>query len=126
MLKGGRSVPIIGSTLRLSLVHNTGAAFGLLSSSSIILMVLATVAVLLFAVYGRRVASDPLRMGAVGLLLGGTLGNLSDRVRFGHVIDFIELSFWPTFNVADIAITIGAVLLAISLLRGHGTSSAGR
>lgn len=116
-LAGGRVIPLIGGYLGLSLAHNSGAAFGLLPSAGTALTLLAAVAAILLASYGRSLATGGVRAVTVALLLGGALGNLVDRLRFGHVIDFIASSFWPTFNVADIAITCGAALLAFSLFR---------
>ena len=81
---------------------------------------MAIVTIVLIAVYGIGMARAN-RVIAVGLALalGGAAGNLLDRLRLGHVIDFIDLHFWPVFNIADIAITCAAVLIVVALAREH-------
>ncbi len=113
----GRYVPIAGATFGIRLVQNTGMAFSLFQSAGPVLIGVTLVAVGAILYYSRRAAGvHPWMLLALSLQLGGALGNLVDRVRFGHVIDFLYLSFWPTFNVADIAITLGAGLLGYCLL----------
>ena len=110
----------------LTLVHttNTGVAFSALSGSTLLVTLLA-LAVLagLFAFFARH-ARRPLLWLAVGLVAGGALGNLIDRLRAGAVTDFIKLPDWPAFNLADSAITIGVVALVLLIGRG-GAESAG-
>jgi signal peptidase II len=111
--------------LNLVLVHNTGAAFGFLSSAGgwqnvfFIIVALAASAFILWMSW-RLSANDKLLAVALMLVLGGALGNLLDRLIHGYVIDFIDVYYgawhWPAFNVADSAITIGAVLLVIDAL----------
>lgn len=112
--------------LNLVLVHNTGAAFGLLSSAGgwqntffIIVAVAASVFILWMS--WRLSAKDKLLAIGLMLLLGGALGNLTDRLIYGYVIDFIDVYYrtwhWPAFNFADSAITIGAVMLALDALQ---------
>jgi len=111
--------------LRLTRVHNTGAVFGLFQGQSFALTIVALVGIvvfLLYALFGYRrfpyLDNMPNRV-AVGLILGGTVGNLIDRLspNLEGVTDFISIGFWPTFNIADSAVTIGAILFAYSLLR---------
>lgn len=109
--------------LALTYVRNTGAAFGLLASAPAHLrlpfLVLSTVlagAVLLW--FLRETPADRRwQVGALGGILGGAVGNLIDRLRYGEVIDFVDLHWaewhWPAFNVADAAITVGVVLLLV-------------
>ena len=108
---------------RLTHVHNTGASFGLFQGYSFIItiVVFIGIAFLLFWVLflHRRfplltTASSWL---ALGLILGGAVGNLIDRLRLGHVTDFIAVSIWPAFNVADSATVVGVIILIYSLLR---------
>ncbi len=114
---------VIGETLRLSLVYNPGAAFGLHLGpwSRGIFMVLTVIAlVVLWQLHRASRAGDWLRTVAVALVCGGAVGNLLDRLKSSRgVVDFIDVGIgsarWPTFNVADIAVTCGAVLLAIVL-----------
>ncbi|HET8862069.1 MAG TPA: signal peptidase II [Solirubrobacterales bacterium] len=111
----GERVDVWGP-LELTLAHNRGVAFGLASGGGVLLVAL-TVAALVFV--GVLFARDPTRRGmwvAVGLLAGGALGNLVDRVRAGEVTDYIDLLSWPPFNLADVAVTLGVVVLALSYL----------
>lgn len=112
----GEQVDVLGP-LKLTLAHNTGVAFGLAGGAGAGL-VLVTVAAL--GLIGYLFARDPLRRGmwvAVGLLAGGALGNLVDRIAAGEVTDYIEVGSWPPFNLADVAITCGVVLMVLIYLR---------
>lgn len=112
----GEQVDVLGP-LKLTLAHNTGVAFGLAGGAGAGL-VLVTVAAL--GLIGYLFARDPLRRGmwvAVGLLAGGALGNLVDRIVAGEVTDYIEVGSWPPFNLADVAITCGVVLMVLIYLR---------
>jgi len=107
---------------RLTHVQNTGAAFGLFQGQSFLLSIVAMVGIAVFLVYtlviyrGFPFLDNMPNRVAVGLVLGGTVGNLIDRLRFGYVTDFIDFGFWPAFNVADSAVTVGIILFAYSLL----------
>jgi signal peptidase II len=101
-------------TLRLNLSFNSGAAFGLGRGLGPVLVAVAIVVLVILLGLGRAAMARPVAAMALGLLLGGALGNLVDRVvrhHGGAVIDFIDFQWWPIFNVADMAITVGAVLL---------------
>jgi signal peptidase II len=113
-------VPVIPGVFYLVQVHNTGAAFGMLKDNNLFFMILASVALVLVAIFARRGAfSDaPSRFGAA-LLVSGVLGNLTDRILHGYVIDFLDVilpwyGHWPAFNVADSAICAAAALFLIS------------
>jgi signal peptidase II len=111
----GQHVDVLGP-LDFTLTHNRGVAFGLASGGGTALVAL-TVAALLFV--GVLFARNPTRPGmwvAVGLLAGGALGNLADRVRAGAVTDYIDVLGWPPFNLADVAITLGVLALALSYI----------
>lgn len=118
----GESLPETGF-FRLTHVHNTGAAFGLFQDQSTILTIAAIIgiAVLLFLVlfmYRRSHFLNTMPGNlSLGLILGGTVGNLIDRLSSGYVTDFIDIGFWPAFNLADSAVVVGAILLAYSLIR---------
>ena len=110
---------------RLTRVDNTGAAFGLFQGHSFALTIVALVGIAVFLIYAlfayRRfpfLDTMPNRV-ALGLILGGTVGNLIDRLNpnLNGVTDFISIGIWPTFNIADSAVTVGAILFAYSLLR---------
>ena len=119
-LSSGKKVPIIDGVLSLRLARNSGGIFGLLPGAEILFVTLTAIVVTLVIVWGVRSGEYPILFG---LVAGGGLGNLLDRIfrepalLRGHVVDFIELSFWPTFNVADSAISIGVLLLVIGGLR---------
>lgn len=113
-------VPVIPGFFYLVQVHNTGAAFGMLKDNNLFFMILATVALILVAVFALRgaFADAPSRFGAA-LLVSGVLGNLTDRILHGYVIDFLDVilpwyGHWPAFNVADSAICGAAALFLIS------------
>ena len=108
--------------LRITHVYNTGAAFGLFRDQSFILTIAALIGVVVVFVcifLSHRYLSflnSMLGKSALGLVLGGSVGNLIDRLRFGYVTDFIDFRVWPAFNIADSAITIGVILFAYCVL----------
>jgi signal peptidase II len=116
-------VPVLGDVFRLTYIYNPGAAFGLHLGdySRFIFLTLTVVAVIvLFLWYRATPWHDRLRLVAIAAVTGGALGNMIDRVRSSRgVVDFLDIGVggvrWPVFNVADIAVTVGAVLLALSL-----------
>ena len=98
-------------------VQNSGIAFGLFASATAIVIVLTGAAVIWMLVYfARSGARHPVLPVALGLVIGGSLSNLLDRVRLGHVTDFIDLRWWPAFNLADSFIVIGVGLLLAALV----------
>jgi signal peptidase II len=114
---------VFGEVFRLTLVFNRGAAFGLHVgpySRWVFLVLTAAALVILYRLYRQTGPNDRLRTLAIGLVCGGAVGNLIDRVRSSlGVVDFLDVGVgdlrWPTFNVADIAVSIGAILLAWAL-----------
>ena len=109
----------IGPVLTLRLSHNPGIAFGLGDRlpGALVIAVTATATVVLAVVAFR--GFFPSRVGA-GLLLGGAVGNLVDRVHGGTVVDFLDLGWWPSFNLADVALSVGcALMLLLSLRSSH-------
>ncbi|MDD3088379.1 MAG: signal peptidase II [Candidatus Omnitrophica bacterium] len=115
------SVPVLEGIFHLTLVRNTGAAFGFLNSRPLVFTVFSALAALIiFAVIALRIAvNSAVERFALALILGGTIGNLLDRVRLGYVVDFFDLKVWPVFNVADSFITVGAVMLAVTLIKSR-------
>lgn len=110
----GESFPIVRNIFHLTLVFNRGAAFGMFARNSGLFIIVSTFVTLLIIIsFIRHLSSRSLHRYRIPLLiiLGGTVGNLVDRLRFGFVIDFIDFRVWPVFNIADIAITTGAILL---------------
>jgi signal peptidase II len=145
-LRLGDTVRVVEGFLHFGYAENTGIAFGQLQEGGEfgrwMLAALAALAAAGVLVYFFRVkTADDRVLGACALLLAGIAGNLTDRVRLGHVVDFIELHLgsyqWPTFNVADAAICVGAGLLALDIIlegkregtkkgRGAGEERGGR
>jgi signal peptidase II len=135
-LKTGEVVRVFDGLLHFSYAENPGIAFGRLQEGGefgrwmlAVLAGLAVVGLLLYFFRTRR--TDDRLLGAIALLLAGVAGNLTDRVRLGHVIDFIDVFVgsyqWPTFNIADAAICVGAALLALDLiLEGRREARAAR
>lgn len=118
--------PLPGSgwqIFRITHTTNTGAAFGIFPQQGGIFILIAVVVVVAIVLYYRHLPEgDWLIRISLGLQLGGALGNLIDRLRFGHVVDFIDVGFWPIFNIADASISVGVVLIAYGLWRsdrGH-------
>lgn len=104
--------------IKLVNVRNTGVAFGQLQNAGAIVSVVIAIAIAALLVYFARNLSRPWIWLPTGMLLGGALGNIVDRVAEGAVIDFLKLPYWPAFNVADSAITIGVVVLVFVMERG--------
>lgn len=112
----GQQLEVFGP-IELTLVHNSGVAFGLASGGGTRLVLLTFLAL---AIVGFLFWRDPTRPGmwiAAGLLAGGALGNLADRVRADAVTDFVRIGSWPAFNLADVAVTAGVLALALSYLQ---------
>ena len=129
-----QSRTILDDFFDLTYVRNTGAAFGLFASvdSSMKAIVLNSVAVVVFLIvsaYALRSSHKSVRLQVgLALILGGAVGNLLDRVRFGYVVDFLDFSIsghhWPAFNVADSAICVGVGLLFLDMLRNESEGAA--
>lgn len=125
LLSIGEFFPIIRNVIHITLVHNTGIAFGLFKNQGIVFIVIPVIAVvlLIFNIYYYRQNGEALSrtyIVAFSLILGGAIGNLIDRIFYGYVIDFIDFQIWPVFNIADSAITIGAVIVAIKCFQVSG------
>lgn len=113
---------LVDGYLRITLSKNTGAIMGILSGSRPLLITVTVIAIAALVYFGYRMRYAPVSKRIyIGLVLGGAFGNLIDRIATGEVLDFIDMGIggyrWPTYNVADIAVTIGAVLLILGFLR---------
>ncbi|MBM3244854.1 MAG: signal peptidase II [Candidatus Omnitrophica bacterium] len=110
-------IPVLGGIFNFTLVHNRGAAFGILRNQVPFFILTAGLAItlILLNLRNNKHKQPFIYNFALGLILAGGLGNLIDRVIFGHVVDFIDFKIWPVFNIADSAITIGAIILGWSI-----------
>lgn len=134
-----QSVSVIDGFFNITYVRNTGVAFGIFSSisspaKSVLLSLFTAIAAAVVVVYSAKSpVQNRLLQVALSLILGGALGNLYDRLAYGYVIDFLEVYVawpaagtysWPAFNVADSAISIGVVLLAVEIFRNEAPGRA--
>lgn len=127
-------VPLISGLLSLQHVRNSGAVFGFLSGTEIpgkayLFALMSACALAALTYYARTIPKEErLPRFALALVIGGAIGNLIDRVRFGYVVDFVKMYWgthvWPNYNVADSAISIGLVLLVIDSLRPRARETA--
>jgi len=114
----GESIPLISGVLHFTHVKNSGAAFGVLQNQRAVFLIASIVVIIaILYYYWQDKSESKLINGSLGLVLGGAIGNLIDRVFLGKVTDFIDFRVWPVFNLADSAIVIGAILLGIILTR---------
>jgi signal peptidase II len=115
--------PWLAPIFSVSYVTNSGAAFGLFQDSGTVFMLIALAVIAGIVYYALRLPARQVAAHAIlGMMLGGALGNLIDRFHYGHVVDFVDLNFWPlvtwpVFNVADTSIVLGVALLALLSLR---------
>ena len=118
----GESIPLIPGVLHLTYVTNDGGAFGILAGRGYVLLIASGLA--LAFVLWMLLEGPPTRAMAVacGLILGGAVGNLLDRLIAGEVIDYVDLRVWPVFNAADTAIVLGAATLLLFALRSERTA----
>lgn len=124
VLELGQSQPVLAGFFHLTLVHNTGGAFGLFAHKTVyfVLLSVATIAFLIWY-YRKYRQARPGIIWPVGLVLGGAVGNLADRLRLGYVVDFLDFFagewHWPAFNLADSAICVGLGILAFMIGKGE-------
>ena len=111
-----QSIPIIKNILHLTYVTNTGSAFGLFKGFNFIFVIFSFIVIITIVYYIKKIKNNErILQFSIGLLLGGTIGNLIDRLFYSYVVDFIDFRIWPVFNVADSAVTISIALLIILL-----------
>ena len=110
------SIPIVKDILHITYITNTGSAFGLFKDLNL-LFIFVSIAVIIFLAYFLKNIKEESKLEYVffGLLLGGIIGNLMDRLMLGHVIDFIDFRIWPVFNLADSFVTISVIGLIFYL-----------
>lgn len=119
-LNPGESIPLIRNVFHFTLVHNTGIAFGLFKNQGIVFVIIPIIAIglIAFNMYYYRNAPEINHVYILGfsLILAGAIGNLIDRILYGHVVDFIDFRVWPVFNIADSAITMGTALILLKCI----------
>ena len=120
LLVQGSTTPVVKNIFHITLIHNTGVAFGMFKGHPEVFTGFAALAAVIISVLliWKKQALTALEKVSLSFILGGTLGNLIDRVRLGYVIDFIDFRVWPVFNIADSFITIGAIMLGVSIFIG--------
>ena len=113
----GGGFPVIPGIFHITVVHNTGAAFGILKGQPLLLMIISAAVVSAFLFILRH------HSAAWALVIGGSLGNLADRLFFGYVIDFLDFRVWPVFNAADACICVGVACILWSFFKNARHSS---
>jgi signal peptidase II len=116
-----QGIPVIKNIFHFTIVHNTGAAFGIFKNKNYLFIVAALFATVFIYFKLRQKRTNKLLNISLVLILAGTIGNLIDRISFGYVIDFLDFRIWPVFNIADSSITVGAILLGYALLKSRGS-----
>jgi signal peptidase II len=113
------SIPVIKNFFHLTLIKNFGIGFGLINMPAVRWILVTVTIIIIFAIlyYYKKIPKNYLPVISTSLILGGAIGNLIDRILFGFVIDFIDFKFWPAFNIADSAITIGVIGLIVYFWR---------
>ena len=109
-------VPLIKNILNITYLTNTGSAFSLFQNLNFVFIIFSSVVVVaIFYIIAKVKENQRLMQFAFGLLLGGTIGNLADRLIYGAVTDFIDFRIWPVFNIADSAVSVSIILFIILL-----------
>lgn len=115
----GDSWVVIKDILNISYIHNKGAAFGILQGRSVLFMVMATIVVIGAVYFNHKYRPAQWAQYALGLIVGGALGNVIDRFLYSSVVDFISVGWFPVFNLADSAIVCGGILLMLWVLQNE-------
>jgi len=114
----GESIPVIEPVFYITYVMNPGAAFGMLPYKTVFFVTVTVIVLLGIIFFARRIpATKVLLKTGLALQVGGAVGNLIDRLRFGQVVDFFDFRVWPVFNIADMGIVFGVGILFIELMR---------
>ena len=112
--KYGQSLPVVNNVFHLTYVKNTGAAFGILKDSTTFFIVVSILIIIGFIIFLYYINNKNRWLFiASGLIIGGAIGNLIDRIRLGYVIDYLDFRIWPVFNLADSVVVIGTGILVI-------------
>jgi signal peptidase II len=126
LMHRGESIAVAPPVFYLTYIVNPGAAFGILPNQRMLFIITGMLLVIgILAGYRMLPPGRKVLKTGMGLVLGGALGNMVDRLRYGGVVDFLDFRVWPVFNLADTAIFIGAFLLAWELLKDGSKSNKG-
>lgn len=113
----GNHYPLIEDFLYLTYIRNTGIAFGLFKNNNLFMIIVISIIILILLYFYNKEEKKVFTLSiSVTLLVSGAIGNLIDRVFYGYIIDYINFTFWPAFNLADSLIVIGSILLGIYLI----------
>ncbi len=114
----GESIPVIDRVFYLTYIRNPGAAFGMLPYRTAFFITVTIIVILGIIAFFKQMPKGKILLKAgLALQVGGAVGNLIDRMRFGHVVDFFDFRIWPVFNVADIGIVVGMAILFLELVK---------
>ncbi|MBR2143036.1 MAG: signal peptidase II [Anaerovibrio sp.] len=117
----GQSIPVVKDYFYITYVVNPGAAFGIFEHQRLFFIIVALLFVAAIVFFRKKILKEnTLFQWGVGLLMGGAIGNLYDRLQNGLVIDFFDFRFWPVFNIADVAICIGAAFIMFDVCFRRG------
>ena len=117
----GQSIPVVNDYFYITYVVNPGAAFGIFENQRLFFIIVALLFVAAIVFFRKKILKEnTLFQWGVGLLMGGAIGNLYDRLQNGLVIDFFDFRFWPVFNIADVAICIGAAFIMFDVCFRRG------
>ncbi len=113
-----QSIPLINNFLHITVIFNTGAAFGIFRDKTLPLIVIGVIFILFFLLLIKNeIKNSCWSKIACGLILGGAISNLYDRISLGYVVDYIDFRIWPVFNISDTCITVGVFILLFQSLR---------
>nr|WP_204617640.1 signal peptidase II [Desulforadius tongensis] len=113
-----QSIPVVENIFHITYILNPGAAFGMLAYKTSFFVAVSAALILGVVFFYRRIARETLLVKlSLGMVAGGAVGNLIDRIRYGKVVDFLDFRVWPVFNLADTAIVIGVGLLILEIMR---------
>lgn len=115
-----QSIPVINNVFHITYILNPGAAFGMFANKTTFFILVTIVLLLGVAIFYKYLKQEgKVAILALGMVVGGAIGNMIDRFRYGQVVDFLDFRIWPIFNLADVAIVTGMALLMIKILRSE-------
>ena len=107
---------LIGTTVKITFLKNYGASFGILKNQTWLFILFSIIVIAAIIYYYKKIPDEYFIW--IALILGGTIGNFIDRLRFAYVIDFMDFTYWPVFNIADVALILGAGVIIYKILKG--------